>query len=86
MLLGPVLAFQHPSCWARSSRRHQQSSRLAAASASSSTSDAPKQATLDSRTPWLLSLTLTRDGFDPVRGDMRIRFVETKGYEPPQVS
>jgi len=30
-------------------------------------------------------LTLTREGFDPVRGELRLRFVENKGYEPPQV-
>ncbi len=60
--------------------------RLSASSAASATSNgAPTQATLDSRTPWQLSLTLTREGFDPVRGELRLRFVENKGYEPPQV-
>ena len=61
--------------------------RLSASSAASATSSngAPTQATLDSRTPWQLSLTLTREGFDPVRGELRLRFVENKGYEPPQV-
>lgn len=54
------------------------------ASSSSSASGAPKQATLDSRTPWQLSLTLTRQGFDPVRGHLQLRFVQTPNYEPPQ--
>jgi hypothetical protein len=85
---GFVLPSQQQQFPQRQCPRHQTQSRgrlAASASAAASGSDAPKQATLDSRTPWLLSLVLTRDGFDPVRGELRLRFVETKGYEPPQV-
>lgn len=83
-----VQGFQPPAATLAGARRQPSHSRLAAASSSSSSAstDAPKQATLDSRTPWQLSLTLTRDGFDPVRGELLLRFVQTPNYEPPQVN
>lgn len=83
-----VQGFQPPAATLAGARRQPSHSRLAAASSSSSSAstDAPKQATLDSRTPWQLSLTLTREGFDPVRGELLLRFVQTPNYEPPQVN
>ena len=54
-------------------------------SSSSSSSSSPI-ATLDDRTLWELKLLLRKDGSpgDAVSAIARVRFIESRGYEPPQ--
>ena len=45
---------------------------------------ATKKSTLDESTLWRLNIKLEKDGFKNAAAAIRIRFIEDRGYEPPQ--
>eukprot|EP00607_Mallomonas_marina_P000714 CAMPEP_0182429944 /NCGR_PEP_ID=MMETSP1167-20130531/35326_1 /TAXON_ID=2988 /ORGANISM="Mallomonas Sp, Strain CCMP3275" /LENGTH=189 /DNA_ID=CAMNT_0024614373 /DNA_START=103 /DNA_END=672 /DNA_ORIENTATION=+ len=46
--------------------------------------NAKQKATLDEFTLWRISLRLQKEGFKDSSASIRVRFVEARGYEPPQ--
>ncbi len=68
------------------SSRASRSGTVAWASASTSTSSSSNKAVLNQRMPWELSVVVKSpvEGLPDVTTDLKLRFVEEPGYEPPQ--